>query len=65
MPSLDSRCRSVIVVPVELTLGLDYHPHTWLSLRPEIRGDFADEGVFRGGKDHNQFTAAIDAILKF
>jgi hypothetical protein len=50
---------------VELTLGLDYHPHTWLSLRPEIRGDFADEGVFRGGKDHNQFTAAIDAILKF
>jgi hypothetical protein len=50
---------------VELTLGLDYHPHSWLSLRPEVRGDFADEGVFRGGRDHNQFTAAIDALLKF
>jgi hypothetical protein len=49
----------------ELTLGLDFHPEPWLSLRPEIRADFADAKVFRNGQDSAQLTLAIDALLKF
>jgi hypothetical protein len=52
----------------EVTLGFDYHPATWISLRPEIRGDFADERAFGGGgnpRNHSQLTLAIDALLKF
>lgn len=49
----------------ELTLGFDYHPEPWLSLRPEIRGDFASARAFRNGRDEAQLTLAIDALLKF
>lgn len=49
----------------ETTLGLDYHPNKYLRLRPEIRGDFADDPVFRNGQDKSQLTLAIDALLSF
>ncbi len=53
----------------EVTLGLDYHPVKWLQLRPEIRGDFANNPVFgnpdRGALHDNQLTIACDALIKF
>ncbi len=52
----------------EVTLGADYHPVKWLQLRPEVRGDFADERAFGAGgipAHHSQLTAAIDMLLKF
>jgi hypothetical protein len=49
----------------EATFGLDYHPVKWLRLRPEVRGDFADDPVFRNGKDKAQLTLAIDGLLSF
>jgi hypothetical protein len=51
-----------------VTLGVDYHPYKWVSFRPEVRGDFADERAFgRGGvpRDHSQLTAAFECLLKF
>jgi hypothetical protein len=27
----------------EVTVGLNYHPTKWLQLRPEVRGDFAND----------------------
>jgi hypothetical protein len=39
-----------------------------MDLRPEVRGDFADERAFgRGGipRDHSQLTLAMDLLLKF
>jgi putative OmpL-like beta-barrel porin-2 len=49
----------------EATLGLDYHPVKYLRLRPEIRGDFADDPVFRNGRDKSQLTLAIDGLISF
>jgi hypothetical protein len=49
----------------EVTWGFDYHPYTYLQLRPELRGDFADEPAFGHGHDHSQLTAAMDVIFKF
>jgi hypothetical protein len=52
----------------EFTLGLDYHPRKCLSLRPEVRSDFADQRAFGHGgvgRDHSQLTVAVDALFKF
>jgi hypothetical protein len=49
----------------ETTIGLDYHPTKYLRLRPEVRGDFADDPVFRNGQDKSQLTIAIDALVSF
>jgi hypothetical protein len=49
----------------ETTAGLDYHPYPFISLRPEVRGDFAEDPVFRNGHDKSQLTVAIDCLLKF
>ena len=53
----------------EVTLGVNYHPTKWLQLRPELRGDFANDarafGRFNGPGDHSQFTAAIDCLIMF
>lgn len=52
----------------EATFGFDYHPVKWLRLRPELRGDFANNRAFGNGgvpKNHNQLTAAIDALFSF
>jgi len=49
----------------EITGGLDYHPRPWIRLRPEIRGDFADQPAFNHGNSRDQFTAAMDILLQF
>ena len=49
----------------ETTLGFDYHPKKCLSIRPEVRGDFAEDPVWRNGRDKSQLTAAVDVLLKF
>lgn len=50
----------------EVTLGFDYHPYPCISVRPEVRGDFADDvRPFDGGKKKSQFTAAVDCLVKF
>ena len=53
----------------EVTVGVDLMPKSWMSFRPEVRGDFAAQpsyGRFGGGPHKpNEFTAAIDLLLKF
>jgi len=49
----------------EVTLGADYHPCKSLRIRPEVRGDFADDKVFRNGRDKSQLTLAIDGLFSF
>lgn len=55
----------------EVTLGLSITPMPedrigqHLTIRPEIRGDYADEAYFGGGSEHFQLTAAVDAICSF
>jgi len=54
----------------EATLGVAISPTPdvnllqTLTIRPEVRVDMADRGVFDGSK-FTQFTAAVDAYLKF
>ncbi|MCC7349168.1 MAG: porin [Phycisphaerales bacterium] len=55
----------------EVTLGLGITPMPDdrygknLMIRPEIRGDYAQNDFFDGGTENFQFTAAIDAIYSF
>lgn len=53
----------------ETTLGVAYRPASWITFRPEIRGDFASRPTFgpQGSThpDRNQATAAIDVTFKF
>jgi len=36
-----------------------------LTIRPEVRYDYASKHFFDAGTDRYQFTAAIDAFYKF
>jgi hypothetical protein len=53
----------------EVTAGFNYHPHHWLEIRPEIRGDFADQTPAFGATDHpkskDQLSLACDFLIKF
>lgn len=52
----------------ELTLGVNWHPYSFLEFRPEIRGDFAGENAFGNGgvgTTTSQLTGGISALLKF
>lgn len=52
----------------EVTLGLNWHPTTFIEIRPEIRGDFASRPAFGGNntpKDYSLLTGAISALFKF
>jgi hypothetical protein len=52
----------------EATIGPDWHPVKWLQIRPEARYDWANNAVFGPnptGLHNNQFTAAIEALIKF
>ena len=55
----------------EITLGVAIQPLVkteWgkaLTIRPEVRWDFADEDVFNAGADDQQVTFAIDAVFAF
>lgn len=48
-----------------LAVGLNYSPNSWIKLRPEIRIDRADEEVFNGNTDKDQFSIAMDAVITF
>jgi hypothetical protein len=50
-----------------VTAGLNWHPNKYLEIRPELRGDFADKTPAFGtnASEKNQFTAAVDLLLKF
>jgi hypothetical protein len=49
-----------------VTLGFDYHPVKWLQVRPEIRGDFANNDAFGQYEDKkDQLSIACDALIKF
>jgi hypothetical protein len=53
----------------EATIGVNVMPNKWISLRPELRGDFAAQPSYGrlGGGPHkpNEFSAALDLICKF
>jgi len=55
----------------EATLGLAIKPFpdnelgSNLVIRPEVRFDYGEEDVFDSGTDHQQLTAAVDAIFTF
>jgi hypothetical protein len=55
----------------EVTAGLGVHPfpHSDLGqnllIRPELRWDYSADGNIDAGTDHQQWTAAIDAIFQF
>ena len=56
----------------ELTLGLNWRPHTNVLFRPEVRWDWYDgtrnvlgELPFNGGQNSHQFLFGIDMIVTF
>jgi hypothetical protein len=54
----------------EYTIGVDYHPVTYLQIRPEIRYDAANNNPAFGNADSghlnkNQVTLAVDCLIKF
>jgi hypothetical protein len=55
----------------EATLGLNIKPFPGdqlgsnLLFRPEVRYDYAQEGIFDGGTQHDQFTVGADLIFAF
>lgn len=52
----------------EATIGPDWHPYKWLEIRPEARLDWSNNDVFGPnptGLHPTQFTAAIEALVKF
>lgn len=55
----------------EVTVGLGIKPApddrylSGLLIRPELRWDYSEDGIFNGGTDESQWTAAIDAIFAF
>jgi hypothetical protein len=34
-------------------------------VRPELRYDYSDEGIFDGGTQNDQWTVAVDAFFTF
>jgi hypothetical protein len=63
--------RGIGTTVYEGTIGLGITPFPndklWsnLRLRPELRWDYGNDPIFDGGTEHNQITAAIDAIFTF
>lgn len=55
----------------EVTGGVSIRPFAQdalgsnLVIRPEVRYDYAQEGIFDGGTDHDQLTFGVDAIFTF
>ncbi len=52
-----------------VTVGLNYRPRDWISIRPEIRGDMADRSAY--GKldsihrEKEQLTLALECLIRF
>ncbi len=52
----------------EVTLGVNWHPLSFIEFRPEIRGDFAGAPAFGVNGEHryrNQLTGGISFLFKF
>jgi hypothetical protein len=55
----------------EATLGVAIKPWNdnkygqYLTIRPEVRYDYANKGFFDAGTEHYQVTAAVDAVYSF
>jgi hypothetical protein len=52
----------------EITLGVNWHPNSYLEVRPELRGDFAGKPAYGPGgvpENRSQLTAAFSAMVKF
>lgn len=49
------------------TLGLNWKPLQWLTLRPELRYDWADSAnpAFNMGTKNNQFLVGADFVVQF
>lgn len=47
------------------SIGVNYSPIEWFTLRPEVRFDWADEEVFNGNKDDGQISFSMDMVLHF
>ncbi|MDP2179832.1 porin [Methylicorpusculum sp.] len=49
-----------------LTAGVNYTPTSWLTLRPEVRYDWVDQGrVFDDASEKDQVLISADAIIRF
>ncbi|MBS3953855.1 MAG: porin [Methylomicrobium sp.] len=49
-----------------LTAGVNYSPLSWLTLRPEVRYDWVDQGkAFDDGSEDDQVLISADAIIRF
>ncbi|ADJ28662.1 porin [Nitrosococcus watsonii] len=49
-----------------ITAGLNWRPLKWITVRPEVRYDWAtDFNAFDNNSDKNQFLVAADIIIRF
>ncbi len=52
-----------------LTVGLNYRPKEWISIRPEIRGDMADRPAYGHlesiHRQREQLTLALECLVRF
>ena len=54
-----------------VSLGANWNPNKWLTVKPEIRydwterGDVADRTFFNGGDNSYQFSGGMSAVVKF
>lgn len=52
-----------------MTVGLNYRPKDWISLRPEIRGDMADRPAYGHldsiHRQREQLTLALECLIRF
>jgi hypothetical protein len=67
----DDGARGIGTRVYEATFGVNIKPlpsneyGAGLVVRPEIRWDGADDDIYNGGADDNQFTFGVDAIFAF
>ena len=48
------------------TVGLNYSPLSWLTVRPEVRYDHSiEDAAYNDGLSHNQVLISTDAIIRF
>ncbi len=45
--------------------GVNYSPVSWMTFRPEVRYDWADERVFNGNSESDQISIAMDVVINF
>lgn len=45
--------------------GVNYSPVNWMTFRPEVRYDRADERVFNGNSESDQVSVAMDIVINF